>query len=184
MVIRHAHPEPDGAGCAEVYAPYVRDTPISFEERPPDAEELARRIELSSRTHPWLVAEDGAELAGYAYATAHHERAAYRWAADLAVYVAPHRRGEGIGRALYGALIPLLVEQGLRIVCAGISLPNDASVALHESFGMELVGVYRRIGWKAGAWYDVGWWQRELVAPDAGAPPEPGPPARLATDAG
>jgi phosphinothricin acetyltransferase len=179
MVVRHAQPGRDGAGCAAVYAPYVTDTPISFEERPPDAEELARRIELTVHTHPWLVAEDGHELTGFAYAAPHRERAAYRWAADLAVYVAPHRRGNGIGRALYGALLPLLVEQGLRIVCAGITLPNDASVALHESFGLELVGVYRRIGWKAGAWYDVGWWQRELVAPDSDRPPEPGPPARL-----
>jgi phosphinothricin acetyltransferase len=179
MVIRHADPRRDGPGCAAVYAPYVRDTPISFEEREPSAEELSRRIELSSRTHPWLVADDRGELVGYAYATPHHERAAYRWAADLAVYVAPHRRGGGVGRALYGALIPLLVQQGLRIVCAGITLPNAPSVALHESFGLELVGIYRRIGWKAGAWYDVGWWQRELVAPGAGSPPEPGPPAKL-----
>jgi phosphinothricin acetyltransferase len=100
------------------------------------------------------------------------------------VYVAHHRRGDGVGRALYGALIPLLERQGIRIVCAGITLPNDPSVALHESFGLELVGIYRRIGWKAGAWYDVGWWQRELVAPGPSAPPEPGPPARLATNAG
>jgi L-amino acid N-acyltransferase YncA len=125
------------------------------------------------------VAEDGGELTGYAYASAHRERAAYRWAADLAVYVAPHRRGAGIGRALYGVLLPLLVRQGLRIVCAGITLPNDASVALHESFGLELVGVYRRIGWKGGAWHDVGWWQRELFSVSDVPPPEPGPPPRL-----
>jgi phosphinothricin acetyltransferase len=179
MVIRHADPRRDGAGCAAVYAPYVRDGVASFEERVPSAEELARRIELISRTHPWLVAEDDAELAGYAYAAPHRERAAYRWAADVAVYVAPHRRRQGIGRALYGALLPLLVRQGLRIVCAGITLPNEASVALHEAFGMQPVGVYRRIGWKFGAWHDVGWWQGELAPANSGPPAEPGPPARL-----
>jgi phosphinothricin acetyltransferase len=180
MVIRHADPARDGAGCAAIYGPYVRDSPASFEEREPTAAELARRIELISCTHPWLVADDDGEVVGYAYASAHRDRAAYRWAADVAVYVAPNRRGQGIGRALYGALLPLLARQGLRIVCAGITLPNDASVALHESFGMELVGIYRRIGWKAGAWHDVGWWQAELAPPaDAGPPSEPGPPARL-----
>jgi phosphinothricin acetyltransferase len=125
------------------------------------------------------VADDLGELTGFAYASSHRERPAYRWAADLAVYVAQDRRGAGIGRALYGALIPLLERQGLRIVCAGITLPNEASVALHESFGLELVGVYRRIGWKAGAWHDVGWWQRELAAADGGVPADPGPPVRL-----
>jgi phosphinothricin acetyltransferase len=181
MVIRHADPGRDGAACARVYAPYVRDSVASFEEREPSAEELARRIELISRTHPWLVAEERGDVVGYAYASPHRERAAYRWAADVAVYVAPDRRRTGIGRALYGALLPLLVRQGLRIVCAGITLPNDASVRLHESFGMKPVGIYRRIGWKAGAWHDVGWWQGELQPPDAdgGEPREPGPPARL-----
>jgi phosphinothricin acetyltransferase len=177
MVIRHADPARDGAGCAAIYAPYVRDSVASFEEREPSSEELAHRIELISRTHPWLVADDDGQLAGYAYAAPHRERASYRWAADVAVYVAPERRRAGLGRALYGALIPLLGRQGLRIICAGITLPNDASVALHESFGMELVGVYRRIGWKAGAWHDVGWWQRDLGGSDP--PAEPGPPVRL-----
>jgi phosphinothricin acetyltransferase len=178
MIIRHAEPDRDGAGCAAIYAPYVHDSVTSFEDRAPDGAEFARRIASISRTHPWLVAENAGELAGYAYASPHRERRAYRWAADISVYVAQHRRGAGIGTALYGALIPLLARQGMRIVCAGITLPNDASVALHESFGLEPIGVYRRIGWKAGAWHDVGWWQRELEGSDP--PAEPGPPARLA----
>ena len=177
--IRHADPARDGAACAEIYAPFVRDSPVSFEEREPDAQEVADRIELTARTHPWLVAETDDRLVGYAYATAHRGRAAYQWAADVAVYVADGQRRKGIGRALYGALLPLLVRQGLRIACAGITLPNDASVALHEACGFEPVGVYRRIGWKAGAWRDVGWWQVELVRASDGRPPDPGPPARL-----
>jgi len=180
--IRHADAVTDSAACAEIYAPFVENSPVSFEERPPDAHELGRRIELTSRTHPWLVAQVDDRVVGYAYATSHRPRAAYQWAADVAVYVAPDQRRQGVGRALYGALLPLLVRQGLRIACAGIALPNDASVALHELCGFEPVGVYRRIGWKAGAWRDVGWWQAELVEPSPGRPPEPGRPARLVLD--
>jgi L-amino acid N-acyltransferase YncA len=89
------------------------------------------------------------------------------------------RRGQGVGRALYGELMSLLSRQGLRIACAGITLPNDASVALHECFGFELVGVFRHIGWKTGAWHDVGWWQLELLPATDGQPAEPGPPVKL-----
>lgn len=185
MLIRHADPARDGAACADIYRPFVTDSAVSFEQQAPSAQELSRRIESISRTHPWLVAQDADTdadadaVAGYAYACTHRERAAYRWAVDVAVYVAEGHRRRGIGRELYGALLPLLARQGLRTACAGITLPNDASVALHESFGFEPVGVYRRIGWKGGAWRDVGWWQAELLGQGERPPPDPGPPARL-----
>jgi L-amino acid N-acyltransferase YncA len=178
MLIRDADAERDAGACAALYAPYVRDTPISLEERVPTADELADRIETTTRTHPWLVAHDGEALLGYAYATRHRERACYRWAADVTVYVAPERQRRGVGRELYETLFGLLAEQGLRIACAGITLPNAASVGLHESLGFEPVGVYRNIGWKLGAWHDVGWWQLALGG-GGGAPRELGPPARL-----
>jgi phosphinothricin acetyltransferase len=177
--VRHADAARDGAACAEIYAPFVRETAISFEDEPPDAEEIARRITELSTRFPWLVAEDDGLVIGYAYASPHRQRAAYRWAADVAVYVAPGRRRMGQGRALYEALLGLLRRQGVRMACAGITLPNPASVALHEAVGFQPVGIYRRIGWKAGAWHDVGWWQLELLAPNGEAPREPGPPARL-----
>jgi phosphinothricin acetyltransferase len=177
--VRHAEADPDASACAELYAPFVTDTAISFEERPPETAEFAERIERTSRSYPWLVAEEDGRVVGFAYASAHRTRAAYRWAADVAVYVASDQRRRGVGRALYEALLSLLAEQGVRIACAGIALPNQASVALHEALGFQHVGVYRRIGWKAGAWHDVGWWQLELLAPDGQAPAEPGPPARL-----
>jgi phosphinothricin acetyltransferase len=179
MLIRHADPNRDARACTAIYAPFVRNTPVSFEEQQPNEAEIARRITAVSQGYPWLVAEVAEEVVGYAYACAHRERAAYRWAADVAVYVGEGRRGQGVGRALYGELMPLLSRQGLRIACAGITLPNDASVALHERFGFELVGVYRRIGWKTGAWRDVGWWQVELLPPTDGQPAEPAPPASL-----
>ena len=178
MLIRDADAARDAAACAAIYVPYVRDTPISLEARAPTANELAARIETTTQTHPWLVAEDQTDVIGYAYATRHRERACYRWASDVTVYVTPQRQRAGIGRALYEALFALLAEQGFRVACAGITLPNAASVGLHEALGFKPVGVYRNIGWKFGAWHDVGWWQLEL---DGGGPPrELGPPAHLA----
>lgn len=170
LAIRDADPARDASGCAAIYAPHVEASATSFEERAPSGEEMARRIERISATHPWLVAEHRDELLGYAYACAHRERPAYRWAADVSVYVAdPHRRC-GVGRALYGELIERLRRQRFRVACAGITLPNEASVRLHERLGFDPVGVYRGIGWKAGAWRDVGWWQLDL-APSSDEPP-------------
>lgn len=178
-LIRHADPDRDAAACAEIYGPFVRDTVISLEERAPGERELAERISRISLTHPWLVAEVDGAVVGFAYASEHRQRASYRWAADVAVYLDPACHGRGIGRSLYGALLPLLERQGIQVVCAGITLPNDASVALHEACGFQPIGVYRRIGWKAGSWHDVGWWQLELAPPTESPPSEPGPPARL-----
>jgi phosphinothricin acetyltransferase len=159
MVIRCADPECDAAGCAAVYAGYVVDDPTSFEEEPPDAAEMARRILAA---HAWLVADDGGGMVGFAYATPHRPRAAYRWAVETSVYVVRGRQGEGLGRALYAAMLPELSERGFRTALAVIALPNAASVALHESFGFQAAGVLRRMGWKAGAWRDVGLWQLAL----------------------
>lgn len=157
--VRPADPARDAAACAAIYAPHVTDLPTSFEEVPPDAGEMARRIESA---HAWLVADLGGEVVGWASAGPHRDRAAYRWAADVAIYVAEDQRGAGLGRALYEALFVVLREQGITTVCAGITLPNAASVGFHEAFGFERVGVFRRIGYKAGAWRDVGWWQLQL----------------------
>jgi phosphinothricin acetyltransferase len=179
MVLRHADPARDAASCAAIYAPFVTDSPVSFEERAPEADEFARRIELTSATHPYLVAEEGARLVGYAYASPYRERPAYRWAADVAVYVAADSRRSGVGRALYEALLALLAAQGIQVACAGITLPNDASVGLHEALGFRPVGIYRRIGFKHGAWRDVGWWQLELAPALSEPPSPPGPPQRL-----
>ncbi len=176
MEIHPADPSTDAAACAAIYAPFVTASAVSFEERVPDAAEFAARIERTSRTHPYLVAIDSGGVRGFAYASAHRERAAYRWAADVAVYVAPLSRRSGVGRTLYGALLPLLARQGLRIACAGITLPNDASVRLHEAVGFEPVGIYRRIGYKHGTWHDVGWWQLQLADTGPDPPPPPGPP--------
>jgi phosphinothricin acetyltransferase len=169
--VRDADPQRDSAACAQIYAPHVEGSPTSFEEQPPDAAELARRIEGA---HAWLVAEDGGEVVGFAYATQHRRRPAYRWSVDVSVYVAGSHRGEGHGRCLYEILFAELRGRGFRVACAGITLPNEASVALHETLGFKPIGVYRRIGWKAGAWRDVGWWQLDLNPAAADPPAEPG----------
>src|ERR1700709_76607 len=174
--IRDAQPERDAAACAAIYAPYVEQTPISFEERRPAALEMEARMNRYMATHPWLAAEDGGEVVGYAYACRHMERAAYRWAAHPSAYVAPTRRGEGLGQSLYEALFERLRQQNFQIACAGITLPNDASVRLHEALGLPRGRVSPRIGWKAGRWHDVSWWQLELVPMAPGTPLEPLPP--------
>jgi phosphinothricin acetyltransferase len=179
MLIRDANAQRDAAACAAIYAPYVTDTAISLEELAPDEGELGKRIEHTTRTHPWLVAQDGEAVVGFAYGCEHRSRAAYRWAADVTVYVAGERRRQGIGRALYEALFGLLARQGLHVACAGITLPNEASVGVHEAMGFQAIGVYRRIAYKLGAWRDVGWWQLELLAPGSRAPSRPGPTARI-----
>jgi phosphinothricin acetyltransferase len=172
MTIRPADPERDAAACAAIYAPSVESTPISFELEPPDAAQFAHRIEKYSATHRFLVAEDGGEVVAYAYACRWRERPAYDWAVEVSVYVDPARMGEGIGRALYAELLDRLRAQGFRTAVAGITLPNPASIALHERMGFERIGALRAVGWKLGGWHDVGYWQL-LLAPNATDPPAP-----------
>lgn len=161
----------DAAPIADIYAPFVRDTAVSFEETPPDAATMAQRIAETLSRFPWLVAERDGALLGYAYAGPHRARAAYRWCVETSVYVAPAARRTGLARALYADLLMRLRDRGFVHAYAGITLPNDASVRLHESIGFVPVGIYPRIGWKLGQWHDVGWWRLELGATD-GAPRE------------
>jgi len=162
LLIRAATPA-DAARCAEIYRPHVVESCASFEIDPPDAAEMARRIGEHGASHAWLVAEtaDG-RGAGYAYGSPHRTRAAYATSADVAVYVDSAHARQGVGRALYAALFPMLAAKGIHAVFAGITVPNPGSVGLHEAMGFTLVGIYREVGWKMGAWRDVGWWQRML----------------------
>ena len=184
MLIRHADADRDAAACAAIYAPNITESIASLEERAPGPGRMADRIRAISRDYPWLVAEIDGEVAGYAYGSRHHERAAYRWSADVTVYVSAEHHRRGVGRALYVALFGLLERQGVYEVCAGVTLPNDASVGLHESLGFTPVGVYRDVAFKFGGWYSVGWWQMSLrPRPKGEAPAELGPPLRLETAA-
>ena len=180
MLIRHAEPD-DAAGCLAVYAPFANDTAVSFEQEAPSLEDYRQRITRVSGTHAFLVAEDSDDIAGFAYGGVHRERMSYRWTCEVSVYLGDGFRGRGLGRELYGVLFGLLEQQGYRLMLAGITLPNPASVGLHRSLGFEDVGVYKRVGWKAGAWCDVLWLARALgpETHETELPPPPGPPVRL-----
>lgn len=158
----------DAASVAAIYAPYCATTAVSFETVAPTTDEMARRIRVVGADRPWLVLEDGGAVAGYAYAAAHHERAAYLWTVSTAVYVREGRHRRGIGRALYTTLFELLRHLGYFRATAGITLPNPASVGLHEALGFTPVGVYHDVGYKLGAWRDVAWYEA-AVQPVAGA---------------
>ncbi|MFO1237852.1 MAG: arsinothricin resistance N-acetyltransferase ArsN1 family B [Alphaproteobacteria bacterium] len=176
-MIRLARTE-DAAAIRAIYAPYVADTVITFETEIPGLEEMTDRIAKTMSYWPWLVEERDGAILGYAYASQHRSRAAYRWSVDVAIYVAPGAHRQGLGRSLYRPLFDILKAQRFRAAFAGITLPNAASVGLHEAMGFTPVGVYRDVGYKAGSWLDVGWWQLDLGAPH-GAPPEPLPLAAL-----
>jgi L-amino acid N-acyltransferase YncA len=160
-LLREAGPV-DAAACAEIYAGYVTGTAITFETDPPTAQEMGRRIAVAVDSHAWLVLEEDAAVVGYAYAGPFKARAAYRWSCEVSVYLRQGLQRRGGGRALYEALLARLTERGYRIAAAGMTLPNEASVALHRALGFEPVGTYRRIGYKHGVWHDVAWMQKTL----------------------
>lgn len=137
----------------------MTDTAVTFEYDPPSAEEMARRI---AAAHVWLVAETDGEVVGYAYGGPFGTRAAFNWTCEVSVYLAPGSRGKGLGRQLYTELLGQLRERGLHVAISGIALPNDASVALHESLGFRLVGVYEEVGYKFGEWHDLARYQLRL----------------------
>lgn len=152
----------DAPRCAEIYAPFVTDSWVSFELEFPGTEEMADRIAKALQSHAWLVAELDGVVMGYACGSEHRTRAAYRTSCDVAVYVDRDQTRQGIGRALYEALLPSLKDRNVHAAFAGIALPNDASIALHRAMGFDPVGIYRQVGWKMGDWRDVAWFQRLL----------------------
>jgi len=171
VLIRLARAE-DAAAIAAIYGPYVEDSWISFEEVAPDAAEVARR--MSGPIHPWLVAEEDGRIVGYASTSPMRDRAAYRWSVETGLYLIRDAQGRGLGRRLLSAHLDLLERQGFVTIVAGIALPNEASVALHETLGFALSGIERGVGFKRGRWIDVGRWQKDL-APRTAVPAAPLP---------
>ena len=157
--------EDDAEQILAIYAPFCRDTPVSFETQPPTLDEMRQRIARTVKRFPWLVLEEDLPILGYAYASAHRERAAYGWSADVSVYIGEGLRRRGLGRALYTSLFAILKLQGFYNALAGTTLPNPGSIGLHQAMGFQPVGVYRTIGFKCGAWHDVAWWQLVLREP-------------------
>jgi L-amino acid N-acyltransferase YncA len=179
---RHNRPHPvnirsatlhDADAFAEIYAPIVLETAISFEWTPPTADDFRARIAKVGAKYPWLVAEDdNAHVAGFVYASSHRDPPSYQWSVNTSVFIRADARGQGVGTALYEELHRQLVERGYYRAYAGIALPNLGSVALHESVGYRLLGIYEKVGFKFGQWRDVGWWQKELQ-PCVGEPTPP-----------
>jgi phosphinothricin acetyltransferase len=165
----------DAAAIASIYAPYVLATAVSFETASPDADEMARRIEAGGDAWPWLVGcgEDGAVI-GYAYASAFRPRPAYRFTVETSAYVADGAHGRGTGTSLYTLLLAVLKAQGFAQAIAAITLPNEASVTLHEKLGFGRIGTYEKVGFKFGEWRSVGLWQCPLATLSA-HPEEPRP---------
>ncbi|HYF82987.1 MAG TPA: arsinothricin resistance N-acetyltransferase ArsN1 family B [Clostridia bacterium] len=165
----------DAEQILDIYTPYVQNTTISFETIVPSVEEMATRIEHVLENNPWIVLIEGNSILGYAYASKHRERAAYRWAVDISIYIRQDCRGKGAGKALYTALISILKLQGYYNVYAGICLPNEASVGIHEYFGFKKIAQYNNVGYKFGQWHDVGWWELSLMQHNS----EPSEPVSL-----
>ena len=177
LILRPARSR-DCPQIADIYRVYVETTPISFETEAPDADEISRRMQALSPRYPYLVAEQGGEILGYGYAGAFRTRAAYQWSAETTIYLAQSAHRRGLGRALYGHLLAILKIQGFHGAFAGITLPNESSVGLHERLGFVQVGQYPRAGYKLGRWHDVGTWYLELN------PPHPVEPLKNAHDLG
>src|SRR6266436_1465738 len=154
--------ESDADEIAAIYRPWVERTAVSFELEPPSGSDMSQRILTSGSYAPWLVCAGPDGVWGYAYASKHRDRAAYQWSVDVAAYVREDRRSRGVGRALYESLFALLRLQGFVAAHAGITQPNNASVALHEALGFRPIGIYPAVGFKLGSWHDVGWWQARL----------------------
>jgi phosphinothricin acetyltransferase len=172
--IRLATPA-DGPALARIYRPAVTDSATSFELEPPDAVEMASRVAKVLERTPWLVCEMHEQVVGYAYAGRHRDRPAYQWSVEVSAYVSGDVRRAGVGRGLYASLFTTLALQGFRNAYAGVTLPNPGSIALHTAVGFTPIGVFREIGFKHGAWHDVGWFERQLSPRDA----SPGAPVPL-----
>jgi phosphinothricin acetyltransferase len=163
--------EHDAAQIQAIYSPVVSQTATSFEATPPTVDEMRQRIVETLAHLPWLVCEHEGIILGYVYAGKHRARTAYQWSVEVSAYVHAQARRMGVGRALYRSLFKILTLQGFYNVYAGITLPNPASVGLHEAMGFKPIGVYKTVGYKMNAWHDVGWWYLSLRPKTV--PPQP-----------
>ncbi len=157
----------DAAAIRDIYAYYVTDTSITFEIDVPTLEEMKERITEYSKLFPWLVLERDGKIIAYAYATHFKTRAAYRWSVESSIYVHRDHCGNGTGRKLYAELFDHLKKMGVFNIIGGITLPNDASVAIHEKMGFKFAGRFPEVGFKQGKWWDVGYYQLTLPKPEA-----------------
>ena len=157
----------DAKQVLTIYKPYIENTAISFETEIPNLKTFTKRIETTSNFYPWLVYEENKKILGYAYATSHRQRDAYKWSVDVAIYIKEEAHGKGIGKRLYSKLFDLLMKQGFYNAYAGIALPNEKSIGIHEKIGFSKIAEYHNVGFKLGKWWNVGWWEMELLKPNS-----------------
>lgn len=162
MTIRQVTPD-DAEAIAAIYAPYVKNTAITFEYEVPDAEEFRTRIRHTLQKYPYLVAEENGKILGYCYASSFKVRAAYGWSVETSIYIDETCHRQGIGRALYLALEELLRLQNVCNLCACITYPNPASIALHESLGYRTIAHFHNSGYKLDSWHDIIWMEKTLT---------------------
>ena len=161
MLIRPVTPA-DAAEILKIYSPYILNTPITFETEVPTLEEFTERIERIKSSYPYLVCEIDGKVIGYAYAAKHRERAAYQYSVEVSVYIDSDHHGKGFGKALYESLFEALKSYDYYTACACITLPNEKSVRLHKAFGFREIGTFHNVGYKAGKWLDVAWFEKPL----------------------
>lgn len=152
----------DEIALCDIYNYYIANTVVTFEEVLLTEAQLKQRIDSNRQSHPWYVCELDDEVIGYSYASKFHQRSAYRYTAEASVYVKNGLSRRGVGRALYGMLLPELEKRGFHSVMGSIALPHEASVALHESFGFAKVAHFAEVGRKFDRWIDVGYWQKRF----------------------
>jgi len=161
----------DAGAILDIYSHYINNTTVTFEQEVPTADEFRHRMEEIMAEYPFLVCEDGRHIVGYAYAHRHQSRAAYRFSAELSVYLRPHYTNLGIGSAMCRLIIDLLKLQKVQTVYSAVSLPNEPSCAMHEALGFHTAGQWRNTGRKQGRWIDILWY--ELAIGNYPETPEP-----------
>lgn len=152
----------DSAALLDIYRPYIADTVITFETEAPTLDEYTERVAGIAAFFPYIVAEDGGDICGYAYASPFHERAGYRYSVSVSVYVRGECKGRGMGKELYRRLFAVLPLQGVRMAYALITVPNEPSVGLHAAFGFREVAILRGSGYKLGNWLDVLYMEKKV----------------------
>ena len=153
----------DVGGILDIYAPFIESTHTSFEYQVPSLDEMQKRIQSTLKFYPWIVAEMGDKIIGYAYASRFRYRKAYDWVCETSVYVHPDAMRSGVATQLYKVLLAVLKVQGIRQCIAGIALPNNISILFHEKHGYKYVGVFPKVGYKKERWVDVAFWQLEIM---------------------
>ncbi len=161
MTVRPAT-EADVGAVSAIYDEQVRTGISTFDLEPPPPSYWSHHLTSTEPGHHFLVAEDGGEVVGFAYASTYRPRPGYRLTRETSVYLAEPARGRGLGRRLYDVLLPRLAADGMHVALALVALPNPASVALHEGCGFEHLGTMREVGWKFDRWLDTAWYQRVL----------------------